>query len=308
MSNDIILQMKQQGLAVQSGLDADTLAVAGGGASQGNKRISIRGGVFRKVVGGKEVANIEDRHMDIIITKMAHTASRTFYAQSYKEGEKISPACWSSDSRVPDADVQSPPAKSCDTCPHSVRGADKQCRLSWRTAVVLPDNPGGDVLQLVLPATSSFGKEDNGKYPFRPYVQMLASNNISASRVITKMQFDTKSPTPKILFSASGIVPEDQLDAIARQKESKEAEQAIKLTVFQTDSNAPTVAEPVAQPVAQAPVAEPVAQAVVEPVAQAVVEPVVADIPEPTLRESDNNNTSKVNDVSDIISKWSTKE
>ena len=137
---------------------------------------------------------------------------------------------------------------------------------------------------------------------------MLASNNISASRVITKMQFDTKSPTPKILFSASGIVPEDQLDAIARQKESKEAEQAIKLTVFQTDSNAPTVAEPVAQPVAQAPVAEPVAQAVVEPVAQAVVEPVVADIPEPTLRESDNNNTSKVNDVSDIISKWSTKE
>jgi len=119
------------------------------------------------------------------------------------------------------------------------------------------------------------------------------------------MQFDTKSPTPKILFSASGIVPEDQLDAIARQKESKEAEQAIKLTVFQTDSNAPTVA----QPVAQAPVAEPVAQApVAEPVAQAVVEPVVADIPEPTLRESDNNDTSKVNDVSDIISKWSTKE
>ena len=32
-------------------LDADTLAIAGGGSSF--KRISIRGGVFRMVVGGK---------------------------------------------------------------------------------------------------------------------------------------------------------------------------------------------------------------------------------------------------------------
>jgi len=158
MSTDIIAQLKQQNGLVQTGLDEDTLAVAGG-QSQGNKRISIKGGVFRKIVGGKEVAAIEDRHMNVVFVKMAHNASRTFYATQYKEGEKISPTCWSSDSRTPDADVQDKQASSCDQCPHSVKGSTTKCRLSWRTAVTLPDNPK-EVLQLVLPATSAFGKED----------------------------------------------------------------------------------------------------------------------------------------------------
>ena len=39
--------------------------------------------------------------MNIIFVKMAHDPSRTFYAQAYKEGEKVSPACWSSDSKKP---------------------------------------------------------------------------------------------------------------------------------------------------------------------------------------------------------------
>jgi hypothetical protein len=303
MSNEIIAQLKQQNALVQTGLDADTLAVAGGGASNGSKRISIRGGVFRKVVGGKEVAAIEDRHMNVIITKMAHTASRTFYAQSYREGEKISPSCWSSDSRVPDADVKEKQASSCDQCPHSVRGAPTQCRLSWRTAVVLPDNPGGDVLQLVLPATSSFGKEDNGKYPFRPYIQMLASNNISASRVITKMQFDTKSPTPKILFSAAGIVPEDQLEVLDRQRSSREAEQAVALTVFQQDSSGEAHSE--APTVATVEIAEPV-EAFVKATPDSGGD--VAEIVEPIIRNPESANTEKTSDVSDIINKWAKKD
>jgi len=38
------------------GLDDDTLAVAGG--ARQNKRISIKGGVFRKYAGGKEIGAI----------------------------------------------------------------------------------------------------------------------------------------------------------------------------------------------------------------------------------------------------------
>jgi hypothetical protein len=196
MSNDIILSLKSQIATIKTGLDDDTRAVAGGGAG-GMKRISIKGGVFRKMAGGKEVASIEDRHMNVIFVKMAHTASRTYYSGAYKEGEKVAPLCWSSDSKTPDAEVKTPQAKSCDSCPWSVKGSGQggsgtACRLSWRTAVVLPNNPGGDVMQLVLPATSCFGKEENGKWPFRPNIQMLANNDISAGRVVTKMQFDTK--------------------------------------------------------------------------------------------------------------------
>jgi hypothetical protein len=121
--------------------------------------------------------------------------------------------------------------------------------------VVLPQDPNGDVMQLVLPATSCFGKEEGGKYPFRPYIQMLANNNISAGRVITKMQFDTKSPVPKLLFSPIGVVPQEDAEAVQRQKETKAAENAVKLTVYQQDEEA--VAEPVVRETKKAEPAAP---------------------------------------------------
>ena len=90
--------------------------------------------------------------------------------------------------------------------------------------------------QLVLPATSAFGKEENGRWPFRPYVQMLANNNVSAGRVVTKMEFDINSPVPRLLFSPVAAVPPEMRDAIARQGKTPSAEAAIKLTVYKTDS------------------------------------------------------------------------
>ena len=284
MSNDIIVSLKNQIATVQTGLDDDTRAVAGGGAG-GMKRISIKGGVFRKMAGGKEVASIEDRHMNVIFVKMAHTASRTYYSGAYKEGEKIAPVCWSTDSKTPDVEVKNPQAKSCDQCQWSVKGSGQggsgtACRLSWRTAVVLPNNPGGDVMQLVLPATSCFGKEEGGKYPFRPYIQMLASNDISAGRVVTKMQFDTKSPVPKVLFSPIAAVDESDVEVIARQRNSAAAEAAVKLTVYQADegeTSGPIVTGPAA-------------------------------LEEPKLREPTKKTEAAPNgDVADVVKKWAKK-
>jgi hypothetical protein len=101
---------------------------------------------------------------------------------------------------------------------------------------VLENDPGGDVYQLVLPATSSFGKEENGRWPFRPYVQMLANNNVSAGRVSTRMEFDINSPVPRVLFSPAKAVPAETVDVIKAQGKSVAAENAIKLTVFKVDN------------------------------------------------------------------------
>jgi hypothetical protein len=285
MSTELVNLAALGSLAVAGGLDEDTLAVAGGARQGGSKRISIKGGVFRKYAGGKEIGAIEDRHMNVIIVKMAHKASRMFYDKGYKEGEKVSPACWSADSEKPDAEVKTPVASSCLNCPMSAKGSGDngvgtKCKLSWRTAVVLPNDPSGDVMQLVLPATSAFGKEDNGRFPFRPYIQHLASHNVSAGRVITKMAFDTKSPTPKVLFSPVGAVPDEDLDAIARQAKSPAAEAAIKLNVYQMDeSTAPASAQP---------------------------ETVEEEEAAPVKRESKAAG-EKASDVSDIVKKWSKK-
>lgn len=281
-----------------AGLDEDTLAVAGGGGKGAMKRISIKGGVFRKYAGGKEVGAIEDRHMNVIIVKMAHKASRMLYMQGYKEGEKISPTCWSSNSDLPDPEVKNPPAKSCAECQYSVKGSGDngmgtKCKLSWRTAVVLPNDPGGDVMQLVLPATSAFGKEDNGRWPFRPYIQHLASHNVSAGRVITRMAFDTKSPVPKVLFSPAGVTPEGDLEIIARQAKSPAAEAAIKMNVYQADNSGEEEGEEF----------ETVAPALVVQ-AEVQAEPT----PEPVKRESvKQSEGAQPSDVTDVLKKWSKK-
>jgi hypothetical protein len=274
MANDLVTLLANNPALVQTGLDEDTLAVSGGGGASRSKRISIKGGVFRLMAGGKEIGAIEDRHMNIIIVKMAHQASRMYYESGYQEGQKISPACWSTDSNTPDAEVKSPKAPKCSECEMSVKGSGQgglgsACRLSWRTAVVLPNDPSGDVMQLVLPATSTFGKEDNGRFPFRPYVQHLASHNVSAGRVITKMSFDTKSPTPKVLFSPAGVVPESDLESIAKQSKSAAAEAAVKMNVYQLDEG------------------------------EAEAEPQKRVVPKPTEAQE--------KDISDVVKKWSKK-
>jgi len=285
MSNDLAT-MFSGAMTPIAGLDEDTLAVAGG-ARQGSKRISIKGGVFRKYSGGKEIGAIEDRHMNVIFVKMAHKASRMFYDATYQEGQKVSPVCWSTDSDKPDADVKTPCASTCLECPKSVKGSGQggtgtACRLSWRTAVVLPNDPSGDVMQLVLPATSAFGKEDNGRWPFRPYIQHLASHNVSAGRVITRMAFDTKSPTPKVVFSPAGKVPDEDLLAIAAQAKSPAAENAIKMNVFQADGTG-------------------------EIEVPSHRNEVVEDEAPPVKVESKKAATTDEKDISDVVKKWSKK-
>lgn len=281
MSNDIIANIQSQLAEVSYGLDEDTKAIAGA-STGGSKRISIKGGVFRKMAGGKEVGAIEDRHMNVIFVKMSHTPSRTYYTGAFKEGEKVSPVCWSSDSKVPDPEVKNPQAPACDKCQFSVKGSGQSgvgaaCRLSWRTAVVLPQDPGGDIMQLVLPATSAFGDEENGRWPFRAYIKMLANHNISASRVVTKMQFDTKATAPRVLFSPVAGVSPDILDTLAAQAKKPAAEAAIKLTVYQQDEgDAPAAAAPVTT----------------------VAEPVVVSKPK---------KSAPTGDVADVLKEWTKK-
>lgn len=305
-SKDLIAQI-QTAVQLQGGdIDEDTKAVAG---TAFGKRLSIKGGVFRKYDSGKEVAAIEDRHLNVIFVKMSHTPARNYYAQAYKEGENISPVCWSSDTKTPDASVKVPQSRSCVECAQSVKGSSADgngtaCRLSWRTAVVLPNDPSGDILQLVLPATSVFGKEENGRWPFRSYVQMLAGNNISAGRVITKMMFDTKSATPKLLFQPVSAVPPEDVQAVLAQSKSALAEACVTLTVF--ESKKPK--EGLAPAPAEAPKA--LTKQEEESIPDAAEIASMDPIPEPIVRGKADPKITPVaeTDVSEIVKKWASKK
>jgi hypothetical protein len=255
--------------------------------------------------------------MDVIFVKMAHDPSRMFYSSGYKEGEKVSPVCWSSNSKTPDKEVKTPQAPTCDSCKHSVKGSGPNgtgtaCRISWRTAVVLPSDPAGDVLQLVIPGKSCWGDGDANRRPFQPYIRNLKDLNISKDVLVTKMSFDTRSEAPRLLFSMHAPVPTELRDAIVKQSQSPAAEQAVKLTVYQAPENllddgapsAPAIAPTVvastttAPPVQTAPQPTPVAQPVVQ--GDVVIE-------EPVLRPSEAPAQPQVKDVSSILSKWGAK-
>ena len=195
--------------AKNAALSATTLALAGGvPTANGMKRVSIKGGVFRLLAGGKEVASIEDRHLDVIVVKAAPKVSRIFYAGSYdKDAAAAPPDCTSGDGEKPDAGVKNPQASSCAACPQNIAGSgngnSRACRYQQRLAVVLANNPEGDVLQVTLPATSIFGKEEGDKRPLQAYARFMAAQTppVNLDAIVTRMKFDTKAESPKLIFA-----------------------------------------------------------------------------------------------------------
>jgi len=252
---------------------SDTAKALTGGGVTSTKRISIKGGVFRLVAGGKEVAAIDDRHLEVIIVKAAPKVSRIFYAASYDADNITGPDCWSNDGERPDASAQNKQAETCMSCPKNIAGSgqnnSRACRYQQRLAVVLADNPSGDVMQLTLPATSVFGKEEGDKRPLQAYARYLAVQNppVNPEQIVTEMRFDTKAESPKLFFKPVRWLTDDEYEIVKEQGESADAQRAIVMTVAQSDgvkNNAPKMELP-GKPAAKKAKAEPVADAEDEP-------------------------------------------
>lgn len=246
-------------------LSATTRALMG--ASQ-NKRISIKGGVFRMMVGGQETAKSDERFMHVVIVAAAPHVGRTFYAEKYVEGETLKPSCWSSDGVRPDSSVESAQSGTCAECPQNIAGSGEKnsraCRYSQRLAVVLSNDLNGDVFQLVLPATSIFGKPENNKMPLQAYVRYLAAHGVNIEDVVTEIRFDTDAAVPTLTFSPVRPLEEHEHNLCSLKAQTQEAKNAITMTVAQTDGVVEKrLAAPKSAP-AKTPKAE--AEAVEEPV------------------------------------------
>ena len=213
-------------------MDDTTKALMGGGGI-GNRRISIKGNVFRMVVNGEEVATNEDRAMNVVIVAAAPGVSRTYYKGAYVEGQKVSPVCWSADGTKPSAGAPDKQASMCAQCPQNIKGSgqgdSRACRFAQQLAVVLDGDIEGDVYQLTLPSTSIFGKgEGTEKLPLQAYVRLLATHNTPVTSVVTEMRFDSKSPVPKLTFRAVRYLEEQEWNACRSQADSPEAQAAVK--------------------------------------------------------------------------------
>lgn len=290
MSND--LAMLDIGLPAHlKALDLDdtTKALMGGGGG-GTKRISIEGGVWRLLVNGKEIAQKEERNLNVVIVAASPKVSRTFYAGVYKKGVTSAPDCWSQNGDYPDSQAKEPQSKSCATCPQNVKGSGqgdgRACRFSQRIAVVLDNDIGGDVFQLTLPSTSIFGEGESGKWPLQMYAKMIGSKSVPITAVVTEMRFDTASSTPKITFKPVRYLESEEITTAIEQGKSPAAKSAITMTVAQTDKtdSAPKLEAPKAEIKAKpAELEEPV---------------------EPTKRASKKEEPTPKKDLSKVLADW----
>jgi len=228
-------------------LDDTTKALMGNGGG-GSKRISIEGGVWRLLVNGKEIAQKEERNLNVVIVAASSKVARTYYAGVYKKGVSAPPDCWSANGDYPDKSVEAPQATGCANCPQNIKGSGqgdgRACRFSQRIAVVLDNDIGGDVFQLVLPSTSIFGEGEAGKWPLQMYAKMIGAKGVPITAVVTEMRFDTASSTPKITFKPVRFLESNEIQTAIEQGKSTEAIKAITMTVAKADKDAPKLEAP----------------------------------------------------------------
>ena len=227
-------------------LEVDTNA-AGRATTGGVNRLSIRGGVFRKVVNGQEVGELEDRAIKAVIVKSA-PISRMYYAGQYVAGQNNPPTCWSSDTNTgkPSEDVASEDVQSlsCFDCPKNIKGSGmgegRACRFQQRVALLLANAEGKvvskEIYQLSLPATSVFG-DDKQKMGLQAYARFLTSQErpVPLASLLTEIRFDTDSSTPKLCFKPLRVLEQSEIEAAVEVQRDDKTAELIKLSVKPKD-------------------------------------------------------------------------
>jgi hypothetical protein len=272
--------------------DATTKDIAG---SSGGKQISIKGGVWRMVVGGEEVAKNEDRAMNFVVIASGKGVTRTFYADKYEEGKDIKPSCWSAEGVVPNEEVKNPQAKACATCPQNIEGSGdgkaRACRYSKRLAVALENDIGGNIYRLSVPAKSYFGRAEGEKMPLQAFGKFLSGHGIPITGIVTEARFDTAEAVPVLKFRAVRPLTKEEWELGKAQSQTEDARQAIELKMVPSKAEGMPA---LPQAFKEAPAVKAEAEEVAEPVKRASVKP-KAEAP-------------VAKNVSDILSDWATDE
>ena len=266
-----------------------TKSLMGGGTY---KRISIEGGVFRMLVGGKEVAKNEDRAMNMVIIRASQFNSRTYYGGTYVKGQKTKPQCWSDDGTVPSAEVKTPQSPNCAQCPQNIKGSGqgentKACRWNRRVAVLLENDMDGDIYAMSIPAASVFDDNPNKK-GLQTYAKFLGGFGVEVNGVVTEMRFDLDVSSPKLAFNAIRPLTPAEYEIALRRKDEKAAVDACTMLVADLDGGVDVTEASVQGQQLAKPAAPTESPFKVEPkaAAQPKATPKAATVAEPTVRAS----------------------
>jgi hypothetical protein len=252
--------------ALLAKLQPDTNAI--GRQTSGVSRLSIRGGVFRKVVNGQEVGELEQRAIKAVLVKTA-PITRMYYAGQFVQGQTTAPVCWSADTSTgrpaPEVIASDRQSESCFDCKQNIKGSGmgegRACRFSQRVALLLADASGSinskETYQLSLPATSVFG-DNKQKMALQSYARFLDGQRAPLASLLTEIRFDTDSSTPKLCFKALRVLEASELELAIEAQQSADTEKLIALYVKPKEDTPPAFQKSVApRPIAAPPKPKP---------------------------------------------------
>lgn len=212
---------------------ADTNKIAGLGRSM--PRISIRGGRFRRIVGGEQVGKPKATPLNVVVIR-ASDINRSYYEEAYDPDNPGPPTCWSVGSETPSPDVPKDQRQSakCSTCPMNVKGSgqgnSRACRFSMRLALAL-EGDLENIYQMQLPAMSIFGKAEGQDMGMQAYAKYLNANGLMLAGLVTEMSFDEDTEAPKLYFRPVRPLEEDEFETVAGLYESEEVLDAVEFSV-----------------------------------------------------------------------------
>ena len=201
-------------------------------------QITIGGRRFSKSVGGDPVG-VVDGSLNMVIVNAAKLA-RTYYKDTYDSENPSAPTCWSSDTQRPSPDVplEQKQAARCMDCVQNIRGSGegggRACRFSQRLAIILEEQMD-TVYQIRIPATSIFGRPENGNMGVQAYAKYLQKHKTPSIAVVTQMYFDNSVDMPKLFFKAVRALDEQELEVALKQKSSLAASTAALQTMVTQD-------------------------------------------------------------------------
>lgn len=231
MGNELMTQTQAQLpahlQAFRSGAFANVgSALAAQATSAGHARISIKASRFRLNDSQGEEFVVPQHFIDVIVVDANPNKTKTFYMNKYNpaETEFKAPDCFSNNGLTPSPQSTAPQCGSCAACPHNVWGSKvtpsgaqtKACADSQRLAVILADNPDGPVYELKIPAASITN--------LAQYAKSLDQRGIPIPGIITRIEFDTKSDFPKLLFKPQGWATPQQVDIVTELMGSEEVD------------------------------------------------------------------------------------
>lgn len=308
MSN---IQLFKQGNTLPSyikNVESNLAKATFSGGSSG-KNISIKGGVWRMIVDGEEVAKNEDRAMNFVIVNMSEKVGRVFYEGAYEEGKEAVPVCWSADGDTPNVKCEKVQATSCMDCPQNIKGSgqgdSRACRFTRSLAVVLEGDMSGDVYRLNVPAMSIFGDADGQKMPLEAYRKFLKGHGIPLDCVVTEARFDTSAAVPKLFFSAVRPLSEDEFHTCQEQGKKDSTVKAVTIDFSSNATSTGAKPAPKAKPKAQEPEL-PAAFAEAPVVKAEPVEKMEAEEVDPPVRRASKPAASveSVKSVDSILDEW----